>query len=274
MDVSHTLYSVVCSESRAPDRAQHLYPFEPQYTSNLKQVRALIKCVMFDLDHTLVRLSIDWKYALETIKKKYSEYGISDDLLRRHKHSVFSMMIEIYDEMLKFFPKNRAEEIQRSVSETLEEYEINGVTEAELVPNCKEVLTNFKNKGLKVGVVSGTSGAAVKQALEKFDLRKYVDVVFTRDSPGRMKPSSDHVIACLKALNCAPQNAMLVGDTERDIQAARKAGVLAVGLLADEDQWMKKWDVSPVWTRRRKKEVEKSADIIIRDLLELLPLLK
>jgi len=234
----------------------------------------LIKCVMFDLDHTLVRLSIDWEHALETIKKKYSEYGISDDLLRRYKHSVFSMMIEIYDKMLKFFPKNRAEEIQRNVFETLEEYEINGVTDAELVPNCKEVLMNLKSNGLKVGVVSGTSDAAVKQALEKFDLRKYMDAVFTRDSPGRMKPSSDHVLACLKALNCAPQNAMLIGDTERDIQAARKAGVLAVGLLADEDQWMKKWDVSSVWITRRKKEVEKSADIIIRDLLEILPLLK
>lgn len=234
----------------------------------------MIKCVLFDLDQTLVRLSIDWKRALETIKKKYSEYGISDDLLSRHKHSVFSMMIEIYDKMLKFFPKNRAEEIQRSVSETLEEYEINGVTEAELVPNCKKVLMNLKKKGLKVGVVSGTSDAAVNQALEKFDLRKYVDAVFTRDSPGRMKPSSDHVIACLRALNCAPQDAMLIGDTERDIQAARKAGVLAVGLLADNDQWMKKWDISSMWMRRRKKEVEKSADITIRDLLEILPLLK
>jgi len=229
---------------------------------------------MFDLDRTLVRLSIDWKHALETIKKKYSEYGISDELLRHHRHSVFSMMIEIYDKMLKFFPKNRAEEIQRSVFKTLEEYEINGVTEADLVPNCKEVLINLKSKGLKIGVVSGTSDAAVNQALEKFGLRKYVDAVFTRNSPGRMKPSSDHVLACLRALNCAPQDAMLIGDTDRDMQAARKAGVLAIGLLADEDQWMKKLGVSSVWITRRKKEVEKSADIIIRDLLELLPLLK
>lgn len=234
----------------------------------------MIKCVIFDLDHTLVRLSIDWKHAMESVKEVYRKHGIPESFLKRYKLSVFSMMIEIHDEVLKYLPRNRAEEIQRGVSQVLGNYEIEGVAEAELVPNCKEVLIDLKSKGLKVGVVSANSGVAVAQALKKFDLKKFVDAVFTRDSPGRMKPSSDHVLACLKALNCAPQNAILVGDNVRDMQAARKAGVLAVGLLAEDHQWMKKRAISSEWQRRRKKKLEKSADITIRDLLEIESLLK
>ncbi|MDH5769810.1 MAG: HAD family hydrolase [Candidatus Bathyarchaeota archaeon] len=234
----------------------------------------MIKCVIFDLDHTLVRLSIDWKHALESVKEIYRKHGIPESLLERYKLSVFSMLIEIYEEMLKSFPKNRAEEIQRNVWQVLEDYEIKGVAEAESVPNCKEVLIDLKSKGLKVGVVSASPSIAVTQALKKFDLEKYVDAVFTRDSPGRMKPSSDHVLACLKALNCAPQNAILVGDNVRDMQAARKAGVLAVGLLAEDHQWMKKRAISSEWQRRRKEKLEKSADITIQDLLEIESLLK
>lgn len=234
----------------------------------------MIKCVIFDLDHTLVRLSIDWKHALESVKETYHKYDIPESVLKRYKHSVFSMMIEIYEEVLKSFPKNRAEEIQRDVSQVLEDYEIKGVAEAEPVSNCEEILVALKSRGLKVGVVSASSSVAVTQALKKFDLEKYVDAVFTRDSPGRMKPSSDHVLACLKALNCAPQNAILVGDNARDMQAARKAGVLAVGLLAEDHQWMKKRAISSEWQRRSKEELEKSADITIRDLLEIRSLLK
>lgn len=234
----------------------------------------MIKCVIFDLDHTLVRLSIDWKHALESVKEIYRKYGTSENLLKRYKHSVFSMMTGICEEMLKSFPKNRAEEIQRNVSQVLEDYEIKGVAEAEPVSNCKEILAALKNRGLKVGVVSASSSVAVTQALKKFDLEKYVDAVFTRDSPGRMKPSSDHVLACLKTLNCTPQNAILVGDNARDMQAARTAGVFAVGLLAEDHQWMKKRAISSEWQRRRKEELERSADITIRDLLEIRSLLK
>lgn len=234
----------------------------------------MIKCVIFDLDQTLVRLAVNWNQALESVKEVYRKQGIPESLLERYKLSVFSMITELYQEMLKSFPKNRTEEIQRIVWQVLDNHEIKGVAEAEPVPNCRKILTDIKSKGFKVGVVSANSSVAVTQALKKFDLERYIDAVFTRDSPGRMKPSSDHVLACLKALNCTPQNAILVGDNARDMQAARKAGVLAVGLLAEDRQWMEKQGIPSEWRRQRKEELEKSADLTIQDLLEIRSLLK
>ncbi len=234
----------------------------------------MIKCVIFDLDHTLIKLSIDWDNAMRDVKEVYRKYGVPEDLLKEYKHSVFSMINGIHDKLLKFLRRDDVEEIERVISGVLRTYEIDGVAEAELVPNCEEILSYLKGEGIKIGVVSATSRAAVVKALKRFGLERYVDAIFTRDSPGRIKPSSDHVFACLKALNCAPQDAVLIGDDERDMRAAKGACVLAVGFLVKDYLLAKRRKVPLEYLRLREEKLKKEADVTIKDLLEVRSLLK
>jgi HAD superfamily hydrolase (TIGR01509 family) len=65
----------------------------------------------------------------------------------------------------------------------------------------------------------------------ELDLPELVDEVVTGDSADRTKPHPDLVEAALERLKVAPGEAMLVGDTPYDGEAARRAGVPFVAVL-------------------------------------------
>lgn len=52
-----------------------------------------------------------------------------------------------------------------------------------------------------------------------------------RNRVKRVKPSGEHLQAALKALKVNPKEAVLVGDSTRDMECARELKVMAVGLL-------------------------------------------
>src|SRR5206468_3338640 len=63
------------------------------------------------------------------------------------------------------------------------------------------------------------------------DLREHVDEVVMKDDVARSKPNPDVVVAALRKLRlCAAQCAM-VGDTPHDAEAAKRAGVVTLGVL-------------------------------------------
>ncbi|MCW2499946.1 MAG: putative hydrolase [Frankiales bacterium] len=83
-------------------------------------------------------------------------------------------------------------------------------------------------------VVWATSGspediAAFRALLAADDV---VHAVISSSDVERGKPHPDVVLAALEAAGVGPQDAVLVGDTVWDAQAARAAGVASIGLLA------------------------------------------
>jgi len=105
--------------------------------------------------------------------------------------------------------------------------------------------------------------------MNRFHIMKYADALFSRDSPGKMKPHPDHIIACLKAFNSKPEEAILVGDGKRDMEAAKKVGIYAVGIVPEWDELtLQRYTKKELddWTEDMKSE----ADRVISDLPELI----
>jgi len=228
----------------------------------------MIKCVIFDFQDTLAQLIVDWKLVLSELSELYSKYEDLDEIVARHKTSPTNMIIETYDKMLEVFPKNKADQINRKASEIMERHEVDGVDKAILMPRVEEVLRYLKNKGLKIGVITCNSSKAVTKVMKKFHILKYVDVLFSRDSPGKMKPHPDHIVACLKTFYSKPEEAILVGDGKRDMEAAKKAGIYAIGIVPEWDELtLQRYSKEELddWTEDMKKE----ADRVINNLSEL-----
>jgi phosphoglycolate phosphatase-like HAD superfamily hydrolase len=61
-------------------------------------------------------------------------------------------------------------------------------------------------------------------------LEGLLDVVVTADDVSSAKPDPEGVLNALDRVGVSPSAAMFIGDTPTDIQAARRAGVLAVGV--------------------------------------------
>jgi pyrophosphatase PpaX len=66
--------------------------------------------------------------------------------------------------------------------------------------------------------------------LKRFKIQDFFQVVVPRDKVKYVKPSTEQFEVALKALGVSPQGAVIVGDSVVDMQSAKEAKAVAVGL--------------------------------------------
>ena len=79
-------------------------------------------------------------------------------------------------------------------------------------------------------IATSAKKAELDDLLAVGDLGPLVDVASTSDDAQESKPAPDIVTAALKKAAVAPAEAVMIGDTEYDVDAAHKAGVPCVAL--------------------------------------------
>ena len=191
-------------------------------------------CVIFDFDLTLMSLSdfVDWGRGRWLVIQTYLKHGVPENLVSQHSQGgLLSVLNGVYEELLRRFSPDEAESIQAEAFKALEECEAEGIFNARLMPGCLEALRWLKGKGLEIGIVSSNSEGVINDILRLHDLDSFIDAIVARDVRYRMKPHPDQFIACMKKMDCKPQNTVAVGDTSRDMMAAKEAGILAIGVL-------------------------------------------
>ncbi|MEZ4357373.1 MAG: HAD family hydrolase [Eubacteriales bacterium] len=87
-----------------------------------------------------------------------------------------------------------------------------------------ELISKLKKEGLKTAVISNKADYAVQILLEQY-FNGLFDVSVGERSGVRKKPAPDTVNEVLKTLNCSPDEAIYVGDSEVDIETAKNAGI-------------------------------------------------
>jgi HAD superfamily hydrolase (TIGR01549 family) len=75
------------------------------------------------------------------------------------------------------------------------------------------------------GVVTTKEQTQAEFVLQRLQLGRFFRHVQGWQPGLRLKPAPDTVVAALAALRCAPQHALMVGDTPADIMAGKDAGV-------------------------------------------------
>lgn len=111
--------------------------------------------------------------------------------------------------------------------DTVTRHECAAVAEGEFLPGATDLLAGLR--GTPAGIVTRNSRDAVLLALGELadDLVDGLAVV-GREDVRRLKPDPEGVLAVLAGYGARPEQAVLVGDTFHDVQAARAAGVCSV----------------------------------------------
>ncbi|MDF2867258.1 MAG: family hydrolase [Gammaproteobacteria bacterium] len=104
-----------------------------------------------------------------------------------------------------------------------------------LFPGVRELLTDLKQQGYILAVATGKSRMSLNAALHELQLDHLFAATRTVDE-AFSKPHPQMVMDILQELLIAPQQALLIGDTEYDMQLAKNSGidVVAVGCGVDE----------------------------------------
>nr|WP_276510217.1 HAD family hydrolase [Longimicrobium terrae] len=97
-------------------------------------------------------------------------------------------------------------------------------------PHAADLLRRFGDEGLTLVVATSASKTDMKGLLKQGGLEKLMDEKTSSSDADASKPDPDIVQAALKRGGCEPGEALMLGDTPYDIEAANKAGVRCIAL--------------------------------------------
>jgi HAD superfamily hydrolase (TIGR01549 family) len=100
----------------------------------------------------------------------------------------------------------------------------------DLHPDSLECLSTLKRSGFRLGLVSNGSKARIEEELDRFKLGPFFDSTVFGVRKEELKPSPFMLEKTLKVLGLPAKNAVYVGDSPADMQAAKNAGVPSIAL--------------------------------------------
>ena len=92
-------------------------------------------------------------------------------------------------------------------------------------------LQGLKDSGYKLGVMTNDAEAVAEAHLGAAGVRDLFDFVCGFDSGFGAKPDPEPLLAFCRHVQVDPFHTVMVGDSTHDLQAARAAGMAAVGVL-------------------------------------------
>ena len=94
--------------------------------------------------------------------------------------------------------------------------------------DADDLVAAVKALGLTAVAASSAKEDELKALLELSDTTSLMDDATSSDDAEESKPAPDIIEAALKRAKAAPDEAIMIGDTPYDIEAARRAGVKTI----------------------------------------------
>lgn len=94
----------------------------------------------------------------------------------------------------------------------------------------RELVLHMKEQGLRLVIATSATSEELSLLLKAGKVDDLLDVATTSSDAKDSKPSPDIVQAALKKINMEPHQALMIGDTPYDIEAANKAGVNVIAV--------------------------------------------
>jgi HAD superfamily hydrolase (TIGR01549 family) len=185
-----------------------------------------MQALIFDLDGTLV----DTVYAhVFAWQRALLELGIPVDGWRIHRRIGMSGGLftrAVAREIGRELSAAEAEALQRRHGEVFREI----LPERRPLPGAVDLLADLRRGGVVHGIATSGRRPEIDRSLEVLGIPAET-VVIERGDVLRAKPEPDLFLACQERLGVAVRDCYVVGDAVWDLLAARRAGMLSVGLL-------------------------------------------
>ena len=98
-----------------------------------------------------------------------------------------------------------------------------------LFPGVGDVLSELLARGHRLAIATGKGRPGLDRDLGRTGLGAFFTVTRTADE-SRSKPNPDMLLDILAQTGVAPSATLVVGDTEYDVEMARRAGTAALGI--------------------------------------------
>ena len=186
-----------------------------------------LDAVIFDLDGTLVQLTIDFDQMRAAVLEIVARYDVALDA-RQQGLLTLELIADITAGMVQRSPE-RAARFEAEANGAIEAIEVEAAHRADLFPGVPELLLWLRGQGLKLGIITRNCRAAAGKALDS--LESLIDVVLTRDDVTAVKPDPLHLRRALDALGVRGERTLMVGDHPLDVVTGQAVGAFTAAVL-------------------------------------------
>ncbi len=177
-----------------------------------------LQAVLFDWDGTLVNTA---EASYRCYEKLFGSYGIAFD--RDAFRRTYSPNWHLTYSALGLAEDRWSEADARWLEHYCEE-------EVVLIDGARDALLRVRRAGLRAGIVTSGDRVRVGRELDDLGVASLFEVVVCAEDIVYRKPHPEALLLALDKLGVGAAEAAYVGDSPEDVQMARAAGVLAVGI--------------------------------------------
>ena len=178
-----------------------------------------VNTVLFDFDGTLVNTNdviiASWQHTYmhylgreESIDKITSCFG--EPLLLTMEREFPGVDPQESAEVYRSFQRENADELVK------------------IFPGIRELLETLKEDGYRMGIVTSRTRESAERYMDMFGIGGYFENMVTCKDTDIHKPNPEPILLCLKKMDIAAEEAVMVGDSPFDIKCANNAGVKSV----------------------------------------------
>jgi HAD superfamily hydrolase (TIGR01509 family) len=181
----------------------------------------LVKAVFLDIDGTLM----DTNYLhIEAWAQAFEEVGERPPRSRIH-HEVGKGSDKLIPEFV--------EEDQKAerVSELHSEYYAKLQERGHPLPSAKKLIASLVERGYEIWLATSAEPEELEHHLEELGAEGKISGIVSSDEAEKSKPAPDIFGVALERAGAAPEDAVAVGDSIWDIEAAKGAGVRVAAVL-------------------------------------------
>ena len=191
-----------------------------------------IKTVLFDLDGTLADTAPDLANALNHVLKIHNCDLLPYETIRPIVSHGGMALITLG------FGKEHPE-FDTLYQELLQHYQNNIANETVLFPGMNELLLELENKNINWGVVTNKPSWLTEPLLDALNLTSRAVAIVSGDTLEQRKPHPAPILHACKQAGSEAAECIYIGDAERDIEAANRAGMPSIvalfGYIAESD---------------------------------------
>lgn len=181
---------------------------------------AAFRAVIFDLDGTLVdsagEIALALNATLEELRRAPFPRKDVEALIGRGVPSLMERALRI--------ARVPTSELEHAIERFEAHYAATVGREARLFPGVREGLVALEKAGIGRAVVTNKPRFFTEQLLEQLEVADLFGAVVAGDDGIRRKPAGDMLVAAARDLGCDIDSALMIGDSDNDVLAAREAG--------------------------------------------------
>ena len=186
-----------------------------------------ITTIIFDLDGTLIDSASDLQALLEPTLRRDGRRPLS---IEETRQCIGWGMIKLVERAFTMTgPPLDPATHDAVIAEFKARYEAADPSPAQVYPGVAETLAELR-AGFRIGLCTNKPARATERALSALRLADYFHGISGGDSLAFRKPDPRHLLDAIARAGGAADRAVMVGDSETDIEVGRAAGVPTIAV--------------------------------------------